>query len=339
MAFFHSQHRLLMLRHGASPSPWVWSTSVAAAFLFLAVAFNAAISPAVPWPLLDSTVLLTQEPITPIPPAPEADPLKLALGEELFRSPLLSRDQTRSCVSCHDVGSNGADSAQRAIGADGKPLVFNTPTVFNAALSFRLNWAGDKRTLESQVVWPLSSAPGLETTMPEVLARLKANAEIVGRFVAAYGHSPDQASLVDALVTYERSLVTPDSRFDRWLKGDKAALSAKELDGYALFKSFGCVSCHQGVNVGANLFQRHGIFHPLASPEPKVLRVPSLRNVATTPPYFHDGSAPTLNDAVRRMAMAQLDQSLSEREIDDIVAFLNSLTGSYRGAPVKAAAP
>jgi cytochrome c peroxidase len=339
MAFFQSLHRLLMLRRGALLSPWAWSTSGAAACVFLAVALNAAISRAVPWPLLDTTILLTQEPITPIPPAPAADPSKLALGEELFRSLLLSRDQTRSCLSCHDIGSNGADSVQHAIGADGKPLVFNTPTVFNAALNFRLNWAGDKRTLESQIVWALNSAPGLGSNMPEILARLNADAEMVGRFVAAYGRNPDQPSLVDALAIYERSLVTPDSRFDRWLKGDKAALSAKELDGYALFKSFGCVSCHQGVNVGANLFQRHGIFHPLASPEPKVLRVPSLRNVATTPPYFHDGSAPTLSEAVRRMAKAQLDQSLSEQEIDAIVAFLNSLTGNYRGAPVKAAPP
>jgi cytochrome c peroxidase len=339
MTFFQSLHRLLMLRRGALLSPWAWSTSGAAACVFLAVALNAAISRAVPWPLLDTTILLTQEPITPIPPAPAADPSKLALGEELFRSLLLSRDQTRSCLSCHDIGSNGADSVQHAIGADGKPLVFNTPTVFNAALNFRLNWAGDKRTLESQIVWAFNSAPGLGSNMPEILARLNADAEMVGRFVAAYGRNPDQPSLVDALAIYERSLVTPDSRFDRWLKGDKAALSAKELDGYALFKSFGCVSCHQGVNVGANLFQRHGIFHPLASPEPKVLRVPSLRNVATTPPYFHDGSAPTLSEAVRRMAKAQLDQSLSEQEIDAIVAFLNSLTGNYRGAPVKAAPP
>src|SRR5215471_19463009 len=231
MTFFQSQRRLLMLRYRALPSPRVWGAGGAAVFLFLAVAFNGTVSRAVPWPQRDATILLTQEPITPIPPAPDADPLKLALGEELFRSPLLSRDQTRACLSCHDVRSNGADGARHAVGADGKPLAFNTPTVFNSALSFRLNWAGDKRTLESQVVWALSSAPGLGTTMAEVLARLNANAEIVGRFVAAYGHSPDQASLVDALVTYERSLVTPDGRFDRWLKGDKVALSAKELDG------------------------------------------------------------------------------------------------------------
>jgi cytochrome c peroxidase len=285
----------------------------------------------------DTAIVLTQEPITPIPPPPEADPLKVALGEELFQSPLLSHDQTLSCASCHDVRSNGADSVEHAIGADGKPLALNTPTVFNAALSFRLNWEGDRRTLESQAAWALDSAPGLGTKMSEVLARLNANADVARRFVVAYGHDPDEASLLDALATYERSLVTPDSRFDRWLKGEKAALSVKELDGYAQFKSFGCVSCHQGVNVGANLFQRHGIFHRLASPEPKVLRVPSLRNVATTPPYFHDGSATTLADAVRRMARAQLDQSLSEQEIDAIVAFLNSLTGNYRGVAVKAA--
>jgi cytochrome c peroxidase len=309
----------------------------AAAFLLLAVTASALMSRAEPSAQPESAIVFTKEPITPIPSPPEADPLKLALGEELFQSRLLSHDQTLSCRSCHDVRSNGADNVQRAVGADGRPLALNTPTVFNAVLSFRLNWEGDRRTLESQAAWALNSAPGLGTRMTDVLARLSGNAEITRRFVVAYGHAPDEASLLNALATYERSLVTPDSRFDRWLKGDKAALSAKELNGYALFKSFGCVSCHQGVNIGANLFQQHGIFHRLASPEPKVLRVPSLRNVATTPPYFHDGSAPTLADAVRRMARAQLDQTLSEQEIDAIVAFLNSLTGNYRGVPVKAA--
>jgi cytochrome c peroxidase len=338
MVLLQSQRRVPILHRRSFGSPWAWSATGAAVCLFLSIALNAVMSRAVTSALPDATIVLTQEPISPIPSAPEADPLKVALGEELFQSRVLSRDQTLSCVSCHDVRSNGADSVQHDLGADGKPLALNTPTVFNAALSFRLNWEGNKRTLEAQAVWALNGGPGLGTSIPEVVARLNADAEVTRRFVVAYGRNPDEASLVDALATYERSLLTPDSRFDRWLKGDKAALSAKELDGYGLFKSFGCVSCHQGVNVGANLFQRHGIFHPLASPDPKVLRVPSLRNVATTAPYFHDGSAPTLADAVRRMAMAQLDQSLSAEEIDAIVAFLNSLTGNYRGAPVKAAA-
>jgi cytochrome c peroxidase len=337
MASFQPQQSGSELGRWRVSPAWGWSAGGAAAFLLLAVTAGALISRAEPSALPESAIVFTKEPITPIPSAPDADPLKLALGEELFQSRLLSHDQTLSCRSCHDVRTNGADNVQRAIGADGRPLVLNTPTVFNAVLSFRLNWEGDRRTLESQAAWALNSAPGLGTKMPDVLARLKGNAEITGRFVVAYGHDPDEASLLNALATYERSLVTPDSRFDRWLKGDKAALSAKELNGYALFKSFGCVSCHQGVNIGANLFQQHGIFHRLASPEPKVLRVPSLRNVATTAPYFHDGSAPTLADAVRRMARAQLDQSLSEQEIDAIVAFLNSLTGNYRGVAVKAA--
>jgi cytochrome c peroxidase len=336
MFSFQSQQSDSGLRRWWVSPAWAWSVGGAVAFLLLTVTAGALISRAEPSALPESTIVFTREPITPIRSPPEADPLTLALGEELFQSRLLSHDQTLSCRSCHDVRNNGADNLQRATGADGRPLVLNTPTVFNAVLSFRLNWEGDRRTLESQAAWALNSAPGLGTRMSDVLARLNGNAEITRRFVVAYGHDPDEPSLLNALATYERSLVTPDSRFDRWLKGDKSALSAKELNGYALFKSFGCVSCHQGVNIGANLFQQHGIFHRLASPEPKVLRVPSLRNVATTAPYFHDGSAPTLADAVRRMARAQLDQTLSEQEIEAIVAFLNSLTGNYRGVPVKA---
>jgi cytochrome c peroxidase len=142
--------------------------------------------------------------------------------------------------------------------------------------------------------------------------------------------------LLDALATYERSLVTPDSRFDQFLKGETAALTPEEHRGYQLFQSLGCVSCHQGVNVGGNLFERHGIFHKLAAPEPELLRVPSLRNVATLAPYFQDGSSPTLDDAVRKMANAQLDQSLPADQIAAIVSFLRTLTGKFHGVMVKA---
>ena len=218
-------------------------------------------------------------------------------------------------------------------------MPFNTLTIFNAALSFRLNWEGNFRTLEAQTESSLENAANLATNANEVLEKLSADPEVVRQFTQAYGHPPDRTSLLDAIATYERSLVTPGSRFDRWLEGDTAALSAEELKGYQLFKSLGCVSCHQGVNIGGNLFQRHGIFHPLASPKPEVLRVPSLRNVATTPPYFHDGSAPTLRKAVRKMAFAQLDERLSDEEVEAIVAFLNTLTGTYRGVPVTAAPP
>jgi len=280
-----------------------------------------------------------QEPITPIPPAPDADPWKLALGERLFADPRLSHDGTLTCSSCHDVHSNGADSKRLRTARDGSVMTFNIPTVFNAALSFRLNWEGNFRTLEDQTESSLENAANLATTANEVLKKLDADPEVVRQFTRAYGHRPDRTSLLDAIATYERSLVTPGSWFDRWLEGDTAALSAEEQHGYQLFKSLGCVSCHQGVNIGGNLFERHGIFHPLASPKPEILRVPSLRNVATTPPYFHDGSAPTLRKAVRKMAIAQLDETLSDQQIEAIVAFLNTLTGTYRGVPVTAAPP
>lgn len=153
-------------------------------------------------------------------------------------------------------------------------------------------------------------------------------------FVAAYGRSPDADAIVDALASFERTLVTPGSKFDRWLEGDANALSAEEKEGYRLFKSLGCVSCHQGVNIGGNLFERHGIFRPLASPKPEILRVPSLRNVATTAPYFHDGSTETLDDAVRKMGVAQLNSTLTDEQVKTIVAYLQTLTGKYRGVPI-----
>ena len=173
----------------------------------------------------------------------------------------------------------------------------------------------------------------------QAVEKLRADPNFARAFAEVYGHGPDRASLLDAIASYERTLVTPGSRFDRWLTGDSAALSSEERRGYRLFKSFGCISCHQGVNVGGNLFERHGIFAPLAAPKPEILRVPSLRNVAVTPPYFHDGSAATLEDAVRRMAAAQLDRTLSDQQTAAIVAFLRTLTGTYRGRPVTETVP
>jgi cytochrome c peroxidase len=274
------------------------------------------------------------EPITPVPQPPSVDPVKLAIGERLFADPRLSRDGSRACSSCHDIGTNGADANQHDKAFDGSELPLNTPTVFNAPLSFRFNWEGNFRTLEAQDEATLITGKTMGNDIDDALLRLSADPKMAEKFRRAYGHSPDRTSLLDAIATYERSLLTPGSRFDRWLEGDATALSAEEHAGYMLFKSIGCVSCHQGVNVGANLFERHGIFHPLASPKPEILRVPSLRNVATTAPYFHDGSAPALGDAVRRMAAAQLDQTLSDKQVRLIVAFLNTLTGMYHGAPV-----
>jgi cytochrome c peroxidase len=277
-----------------------------------------------------------REPITPIPAVPEQDPRRVMIGEQLFHDPRLSHDGTRSCASCHDLNTNGASANARDTTPRGDQLALNTPSVFNVALNFRLNWEGNFRSLEQEAEQALGNPSIMASSAHEIVAKLSADPEAVERFQNAYGHRPDRESLLDAIVSFERSLLTPDSRFDRWLAGDVNAITPDEFLGYQLFKSLGCISCHQGVNLGGNLFQRHGVFHPLGSRDPELLRVPSLRNVASTGPYFHDGSVATLPEAVKAMGVAQLDRMLTTEQIDAIVAFLNTLTGTYKGRPVTA---
>jgi len=285
---------------------------------------------------LESSSIIAEEPITPILEPPPIDPRKTKLGERLFGDPRLSHDNSRSCLSCHDVRTNGASTKRQDIGLDGSSLPFNTPTIFNATLNFRFGWEGKIRSAESAVKAVLENPQVMGASISELAEKLGADPDMRREFTAAYGSGPDARNILDAIASFQRTLVTPDSRFDRWLAGDAAALSADELEGYRQFKSLGCVSCHQGVNIGGNLFERHGIFHPLASPKPEILRVPSLRNVATTPPYFHDGSAETLDEAVRKMGLAQLNSTLTDQQVKSIVAYLQTLTGKYRGAPVGA---
>jgi cytochrome c peroxidase len=285
-------------------------------------------------PTLESNSTVADEPITPIPEPPTIDPLKIKLGERLFGDPRLSHDNSRSCSSCHDLRTNGASLKSQDVGLDGSSLPFNTPTVFDAALNFRHGWEGKMHTLEADTEALLDSHQIMGTSIPEVVEKLDADPNMRREFTVVYGNGPGASNIVDAIASFERTLVTPDSRFDRWLAGDAAALSTDEMDGYRLFKSLGCVSCHQGVNIGGNLFERHGIFHPLASPKPEILRVPSLRNVATTPPYFHDGSAQTLDDAVRKMGLAQLNSTLTDQQVNAIVSYLRTLTGKYHGVLV-----
>lgn len=303
-------------------------------FFILILIGGAAVAQAPPQSDSQDNLIADQEPIKPIPPPPAADPRKLALGERLFSDSRLSGDGRLSCSSCHDIRINGAGPSN---GPVSRP--FDTLTVFNAALSFRLNWEGNYRTLAAQLESSLENPRNMHSGTDEVVERLNADPEMVRQFRAAYGEAPDRDSFLDAMVTFERSLVTPGARFDRWLGGDSSALSARERDGYRLFKWLGCSACHQGANVGGNLFQRQGVFHPLVKAGPEAVRVPSLRNVAATAPYFHDGSAATLHDAVQRMAAAQLDRTLTDEQIELLVSFLQTLTGNYRGSPVGGGKP
>jgi cytochrome c peroxidase len=276
------------------------------------------------------------EPITPIPQTLSVDSRTVKLGAELFSDPRLSGDGTRACSSCHDVTTNGAGATRFDRAPDGSFIPLNTNTVFNAALSFRQNWEGNAASLEDQAAQSLSDPRIMASSPDNALERIADDKALRIQFELVYGEGPNRANLLDAIATYERSLLTPGSRFDRWLLGDKEALSDEEQVGYGLFKSLGCASCHQGVNVGGNLFERTGIFEGLLHKQAIDLRVPSLRNVAVTAPYFHNGSAATLDRAVSRMGYAQLGRTLSAGQIKAIVAFLGSLTGSYQGKSLKA---
>ncbi|MCJ2050692.1 cytochrome-c peroxidase [Methylobacterium sp. J-070] len=277
-----------------------------------------------------------QDVITPIPASLGADPDRVALGRMLFSDTRLSRGGDRACITCHDIRTNGASAVARNLTADGTPVPRNTPTAFNAALSFRLGWAGDIPSLPDQAEIALTQPEFLGGSWPGILAVVQGDPALAGPFQAAYGREADRAAVIDAINSFERSLLTPDSRFDRWLRGDAHALTEAERAGYALFQGIGCAACHQGVNVGGNLFEKVGIFVTIPNKAAEVLRVPSLRNVAVTAPYFDDGGVAMLPAAVRLMARAQLGRELTDAQTASIVAFLGTLTGYYEGRPLTA---
>lgn len=252
---------------------------------------------------------------------------------------------------------SGDDGRARSTAADGGQLDFNAPTVFSAALNFRLTWRGNFRTVEEQNEAVLLDDRLMNTSWEELLPKLRSDSDYSRRFVTLYGAAPDRTDVLDALAIFQRSLITPNARFDRHLKGERDAITADEEHGYQLFKAYGCIACHQGANVGGNLFQKFGIFRiPFAGQQNvtqadlgrfaitgvesdrHVFRVPSLRNVAVTAPYFHDGRTASLADAVKIMARSQLGRELDQRDADLIVKFLATLTGEYRGQPLTSAA-
>jgi cytochrome c peroxidase len=280
------------------------------------------------------------------------EPAKMRLGERLFRDARLSHDDRFACVSCHQLDRAGDDGLAKSMGADGRLLDFNTPTVFNAALSFRLNWRGNFVTFEDEAEAALLNPRLMGTSWAELTAKLRSDHAYAEAFQTTYGGPPERLQILDALAAFERSLITPGAPFDRYLRGDRMAIGPDAVHGYVLFKSYGCIACHQGVNVGGNLFQKFGIFDdPFENraitsadlgrfaltgkdADRFVFRVPSLRNVAVTAPYFHDGSAATLEKAVTEMARSQLGRVIPPEDIAAIVRFLRTLTGEYRGRPL-----
>jgi cytochrome c peroxidase len=288
--------------------------------------------------LLAGTALAGEEPIKPVPAALPADPLRAALGRQLFQERRLSGNGRVSCASCHDLAQGGADGRARSPGLRGRPTARNAPTVLNAALNFRQFWDGRAATLEQQAEAVVSNPDEMGGSWPEVVRRLQADPAYRRAFAAAYADGVSAANVQDALASYERTLLTPDSRFDRYLRGEQGAISSDERAGYLRFKQYGCVACHQGVNVGGNMYQRFGVLGDLPGQRGRDglgqrFKVPGLRNVASTAPYLHDGSAATLEEAIDVMFKYQLGRIASEQDRKLIAQFLRTLDAAPRRLP------
>ena len=281
--------------------------------------------------------------ITPLPTSIPYDKEKAMLGKQLYMDTSLSKDGKVSCNTCHDLKRYGVDNEIFSIGADGvldEP--FNSPTTFNSVFNFVQFWDGKAKNLADQAKNPFINPKEMALKdEAEVVKRVEANAKYKASFDKIYGEITMQ-NITDAIAEFEKTLITPNSPFDRYLNGDENAISSQAKRGWEAFKSNGCVACHQGQNVGGTMYQKIGIFEPYPNQEnlgryeitkiesdKMVFKVPSLRNVAKTAPYYHDGSIPTLDACVQFMAYYQLGRFLDQQTVDDIVAFLESLTGEF----------
>lgn len=266
------------------------------------------------------------------------------LGARLFADPRLSRDGRLACVTCHPLDGVGTDNVTRAAGAGARAGVVSTPTIYNVALNAAHFWDGRAATLEEQVDGPLLSPLEMGATWPDVLRRLADDATYARAFQDVYHRRPDERAVRAAIAAFERTLVLPDAPFDRWLRGDAGAIDAGALQGYRHFVAYGCASCHQGANVGGNLFQVLGVVAPrFTADRPATeydvgiarrtgrdkdrhrFRVPSLRLAARTAPYMHDGSVATLDEAIALMGRLQLGVEIPAEERAQIAAFLATL--------------
>jgi len=334
------------LRKAAQAAPRARAAALTAAATIAVIAAGLAAPPVLGGPAL------SDEPIQPVPLSLHQDPARAALGRQLFHDARLSANGAVSCASCHNPGQGGVDRRPLSAGFRGQLTAVNTPTVLNAALNFRQFWNGRAATLEAQIEQVVVNPVEMGSSWPEVVRRLQADAGYQRAFAAVYRDGVTQANIVNAIASYERTLITPNARFDRYLRGEEQAITAAERAGYLKFKQYGCVACHQGVNVGGNMFQKLGVMNDYFAARGKltpadqgrflvtgskddlyVFKVPSLRNVAASAPYFHDASAATLEQAVDVMFKYQLGRVASKEDKAAIVLFLKTLSAEPEGQP------
>lgn len=292
---------------------------------------------------LAAPVLATgKEPISPIQPARVGNPAMVALGKKLFFDPRLSRSGFISCNACHNLSMGGTDNLKTSIGHNWHEGPINAPTVLNARLNIAQFWDGRAADLKAQAGGPIANPGEMAFSHALAVDVLQSIPAYVAAFKQAFGNDKlGVDEITQAIAAFEETLVTPNSRFDKWLKGDRKALTRSEREGYQLFKSAGCVACHNGAAVGGSSFQKMGLVEPYVTTNAAqgragvtgkdadrfTFKVPTLRNVELTYPYFHDGAAATLSEAVDTMARIQLGRQFSAEDNAKVVAFLKTLTG------------
>ncbi|TQI80462.1 cytochrome c peroxidase [Serratia fonticola] len=290
--------------------------------------------------------------LQPIPASLATDPQKVALGFRLFHDPRLSKDDSISCAHCHQLGAGGVDGRVSSLGVNDQEGPINAPTVFNAVFNMAQFWDGRAADLQEQAGGPpMNPIEMASESWDEIIAKLDQDATLKADFNRVYANGFTGDNITDAIAEFEKTLITPDSPFDRYLKGDENALTAQQKHGYQLFQQNKCGTCHTGVNLGGQSYEIMGLkadyFAARGNPTEADLgrynvtkneadrhrfKTPTLRNIAQTAPYFHDGSVTSLNQAVKDMLTYQVGVTLSESDVNDLVALLESMSGQYQPA-------
>lgn len=289
-----------------------------------------------------TAVAADKEPIQPIKATKPANPALVELGKKLYFDTRLSKSGFISCNSCHNLSMGGTDNLKTSIGHNWQQGPINAPTVLNSSMNLAQFWDGRAKDLKTQAGGPIANPGEMAFTHELAVETLQSIPGYVAEFKQVFkSEKIDIDKVTQAIAAFEETLVTPNSRFDQWLKGNKKALNPTEIAGYQLFKSSGCVACHNGPAVGGNSYQKMGVVAPYKANSPAEgrvavtgkdadrfnFKVPTLRNVEMTYPYFHDGGAATLTQAVDTMGKLQLGKEFSAEDNAKIVAFLKTLTG------------
>lgn len=290
--------------------------------------------------LITSNILFAKN-IEVIPQTVEVNLKKALLGKKLFHDTRLSSNNSISCASCHDLFSGGDDNLVLPIGINGEVGTLNTPTVFNSVFNFRQFWDGRAKNLEEQALGPIENPIEMGHDFTKLVPQLE-KTEYKDEFSKIYEDGITKINIANAIAEFEKTLITPNSRFDKFLKGDEKALTVSEKQGYSLFKDKGCITCHHGINLGGNQYNKFGTvieadnknlgrYNLTKNEDDKYyFKVPTLRNIELTSPYFHDGRYKDLEKAVYEMTLVQLGRPIKKEEILNIVAFLKTLTGEVK---------